>query len=107
MTTVTALLTNGAYGYPKGAARRRKATILACLHQTANTATAMAERNYANRAHSKGPSATAYIDRDGSIVRAILPGKYAAWSQGDVDHPDLTIPTVKAAVAKTMNPSLP
>jgi hypothetical protein len=48
-------------------------TILACLHQTANTATAMQERNDANRAHSIGPSATAYIDRDGSIVRAILP----------------------------------
>ena len=63
----------------------------------------MAERNYANRAHSTGPSATAYIDRDGSIVRAILPGKYAAWSQGDVDHPDLTIPTVKAAVASGVN----
>ena len=82
MNLVTALLTNGAYGYPKGAARRRKATILACLHQTANTATAMQERNYANRAHSTGPSATAYIDRDGSIVRAILPGKYAAWCAG-------------------------
>ncbi len=103
MNLVTALLTNGAYGYPKGAARRRKATILACLHQTANTATAMAERTYANRAHSKGPSATAYIDRDGSIVRAILPGRYAAWSQGDLDHPDLTIPTVKAAVASGVN----
>ena len=50
-----------------------------------------------------GPSATAYIDRDGSIVRAILPGRYAAWSQGDVDHPDLTIPTVKAAVASGVN----
>ena len=103
MNLVTALLTNGAYGYPKGAARRRQATILACLHQTANTATAIQERNYANRAHSTGPSATAYIDRDGSIVRAILPGKHAAWSQGDVDHPDLTIPTVKAAVASGVN----
>jgi hypothetical protein len=82
---VTALLTNGAYGYPRGAARRRKPVILACLHQTANRATAMQERNYANRAHSTGPSATAYIDKDGSIVRAILPGRYAAWSHGDVD----------------------
>ena len=104
MNLVTALLTNGAYGYPRGAARRRKATILACLHQTANArATAMQERNYANRAHSTGPSATAYIDRDGSIVRAILPGRHAAWSQGDLDHPDLTIPTVKAAVASGVN----
>ena len=58
MRTVTALLTNKAYGYPmRGARRRRKPTILACLHQTANAkATAMQERTYANRAGSWGPS---------------------------------------------------
>ena len=73
MTAVTALLTNQAYGYPaRGARRRRKPTILACLHQTANaTATAIGERTYANRPGSWGPSATAYIDRGGTIVRAI------------------------------------
>jgi hypothetical protein len=37
VSTVTALLTNKAYGYPtRGARRRRKPTILACLHQTTN-----------------------------------------------------------------------
>ena len=47
MRTVTALLTIKAYGYPtRGARRRRKPTILACLHQTANAkATAIQERN--------------------------------------------------------------
>jgi hypothetical protein len=61
VSTVTALLTNKAYGYPtRGARRRRKPTILACLHQTANAkATAIGERTYANRAGSPGPSATA------------------------------------------------
>jgi hypothetical protein len=56
MSTITALLTNKAYGYPtRGARRRRKPTILACLHQTANAkATAMQERNYANRPDSHG-----------------------------------------------------
>ena len=70
MTAITALLTNKAHGYPtRGTRRRRKPTILACLHQTSNaTATAIQERNYANRAGSWGPSATAYIDRDGTIV---------------------------------------
>jgi len=60
VTTVTALLTNKAYGYPtRGSRRRRKPTILACLHQTANAhATALQERDYANRAGSGGPSAT-------------------------------------------------
>ena len=85
MSTVTALLTNKAYGHPRRGARRlRKPTTLACLHQTANAkATAIQERNYANRTGSAGPSTTAYIDRDGSIVRAIDPTKYSAWSQGD------------------------
>ena len=96
MTTTTAPLTNKAYGYPtRGARRRRKPTILACLHQTANAkATAIQERNYANRAGSWGPSATAYIDRDGTVIRAIDPVKHAAWSQGDVAHPNTKIPTI-------------
>jgi hypothetical protein len=57
----------------------------------------MQERNYANRAGSWGPSATAYIDRDGTIVRAIDPVKYAAWSQGDVAHPNTKLPPIAAA----------
>jgi hypothetical protein len=98
MSTVTALLTNKAYGYPtRGARRRREPTILACLHKTASAkATAMQERNYANRAGSWGPSATAYIDRDGTVVRAIDPAKYAAWNQGDVAHPNTKLPTIAA-----------
>jgi N-acetylmuramoyl-L-alanine amidase CwlA len=105
VTTITALLTNKAYGYPtRGAKRRRKPTILACLHQTANAkATAVEERAYANRAGSPGPSATAYVDRDGTVVRAIDPAKYAAWSQGDVAHPNTKIPTIAAAVASGLN----
>ena len=50
-----------------------------------------------------GPSATAYIDRDGTIVRAIDPAKYAAWSQGDVAHPNTKLPTIAAAVASGVN----
>ena len=105
MTTITALLTNKAYSYPtRGATRRRKATILACLHQTANAkATAIQERNHANRADSHGPSATAYVDSDGTIVRAIDPAKYAAWSQGDVAYPNTKLPTIAAAVASGVN----
>jgi LysM repeat protein len=105
MKVVTALLTNKAYGYPtRGARRRRKSTILACLHQTANAkATAIQERNYANRPDSHGPSATAYIDRDGTVVRAIDPAKYAAWSQGDVADPNTKLPTIAAAVASGVN----
>ena len=105
MRTITALLTNKAYGYPtRGARRRRKPTILACLHQTANArATALQERNYANRTNSWGPSATAYVDRDGTIVRAIDPARYAAWGQGDVAAPNTKLPTIAAAVASGVN----
>ena len=105
MTAITALLTNKAYGYPtRGARRRRKPTILACLHQTSNaTATAIGERSYANLAGSGGPSATADVDRDGTIIRAIDPVAYAAWSQGDVATPNTKIPTVAAAVASGVN----
>lgn len=105
MKTITALLTNKAYGYPtRGARRRRKPTIVACLHQTANAkASAIQERNYANRAGSRGPSATAYIDRDGTVIRAIDPARYAAWCQGDVAKPRLRIPTIAAAVASGVN----
>ncbi len=90
MSTISALLTNKAYGYPtRGAPRRRKPTVLAVLHQTANAkAGPMDERNYANRAGSMGPSATAYVGRDGTVVRAIDRARFAAWSQGDVAHPD-------------------
>ncbi len=87
---ITAPLTNKAYGYPtRGAQRRRKPTVLAVLHQTANAkAGPMDERDYANRAGSMGPSATAYVGKDGTVVRAVDPARYAAWSQGDVAHPD-------------------
>ena len=98
MNIVSAPLTNGAYGFPQGKVRRRKPTILACLHQTAGTASALAERRYANRADSRGPSATAYVDKDGTIVRAVDPVKYAAWSQGGVRNPDRTIPSVNIAM---------
>ncbi len=86
---IAALLTDKAYGYPtRGAARRRKPTVLAVLHQTANAnAGPVDERDYANRARSMGPSATAYVGRDGTVVRAVDPARFAAWSQGDVAHP--------------------
>lgn len=63
----------------------------------------MQERTYANRAGSWGPSATAYIDRDGTVIRAIDPVKYAAWSRGDVAHPNTKLPTIAAAVASGVN----
>ena len=108
MTTVTAHLTNKAYGFPtRGAGRRVKAPILACIHITGNRRTAANpdrhqaardERNYANRAGSNGPSAHYYVARDGWAIEAIDATKYAAWSNGDVDSPN----TANAGVAKVL-----
>lgn len=36
-------------------------------------------------------------------MRAIDPVKYAAWSQGDVAHPNTKLPTIVAAVASGVN----
>ena len=85
VTTTTALLTNKAYGYPtRGApvvAGSRRSS--ACLHQTANAkATAMQERNHANRTGSWGPSATAYIVVTGTVVRADRSGEVRGLEPG-------------------------
>jgi LysM repeat protein len=108
VTTVTALLTNKAYGFPtRGARRRVTAPILACIHITGNRRTAANpdrrqaardERNYANRAGSIGPSAHYYVARDGWAIEAIDPTKYAAWSNGDIASPN----TANAGIAKVL-----
>ena len=92
-------LTNQAFGFPRGAKRRLTPYVLGVVHQTSNaTANAQNERDYANRPASPGPSATYYIDRDGSVIEAVDAG-YASWSSGDVRAPDLSISTVAQMVA--------
>ena len=106
------LLTNTAYGYPRGASRRVKPKLLACVHITGNPNEpadehAQAERNYANRPDSQGPSAHDYINRDGSLVHAIETD-YAAWSNGKLDAPNTALPlvqTVLSMVADGYNPN--
>ncbi|MGK2851897.1 MAG: N-acetylmuramoyl-L-alanine amidase [Candidatus Limnocylindrales bacterium] len=108
MTTVTAPLTNKAYGFPtRGARRRVKAPTLACIHITGNRRTAanpdrhqaaLDERTYANRGGSNGPSAHYYVARDGWAVEAVDPATYAAWSNGDVASPN----TANAGIAKVL-----
>ena len=118
MTTVTAHLTNKAYGYPtRGTGRRIKAPVLACIHITGNRRTAANpdrhqaardERSYANRAGSNGPSAHYYVARDGWAIEAIDPANYAAWSNGDVAGPNTTnagVAKVLALRAKGYNPN--
>lgn len=112
-------LTNNAYGgyggRPRGSTRRIKPMLLMCVHITDGDETSgnltthnRNERDYANRAGSDGPSAHDYIAQDGSVIRAIDPAKYCAWSNGDLMSPNtaLTITkTVLAQKAKGYNPN--
>lgn len=108
------LLTNSAFGYPRGEVRRVEPIALACVHVTANPqsppATAEQERNHANRANSNGPSAHVYVDRAdpyGASVQAIEP-VYAAWSNGALRSPRVAVPGVQAVVdlaASGLNPN--
>lgn len=99
--TITALLTNKAFGNyggrERGTTRRVTPKALLCIHITGNenVPSAMDERNYANRVGSNGPSAHDYIDRDGKVVHAIDERYYAAWSNGDVNAPNTTLDLVK------------
>lgn len=110
-------LTNNAYGNYGGRApgtiRRVKPKLLLCIHVTDGDETAanrsthnLAERNYANRPGSGGPSAHDYIAQDGNAIHAIDPEKFAAWSNGDLKSPNASLPIVKtilAEVAKGFN----
>ena len=86
-------LTNKAYGFPtRGATRRITPHVLAVVHITGNpnnvgSSAADNERDYANRIGSNGPSAHYYLNRDGSGVHTIDEKRFAAWSNGDLDHP--------------------
>ena len=117
VTTLVSPLTNGAYGFPRGAVRRVTPIALAAIHITGNDSTAgmtdlhkaaQNERQYANRPGSPGPSAHYYIARDGWAIEAIDPTKYAAWSNGDVSNPHTANPGVAcvlAMAAKGSNPN--
>lgn len=109
----SAPLTNKQYGNygnrPAGSTRRIKPMLLMCVHITANMGDAKAQRDYAN-SHTGGPSAHDYINRDGSVVSAIDPAQFAAWSNGDLTQPDKKnapdlVATILAQKAKGYNPN--
>lgn len=100
-------LTNKAYGFPRGSARRVAPVALVCVHITGNKRTAaytdsrqaaLDEWGYANRAGSDGPSAHLYIARDGWAIEAI-DNRYAAWSNGDVLVPNTDNPGIRRVLA--------
>lgn len=102
-------LTNKAYGFPsRGSFRRIEPVALACIHITGNSRTAAytdqhaaakAERDYANRTGSDGPSAHYYVARDGWDIQAVDPIRHAAWSNGDVLSPTTTNTGIRRVLA--------
>lgn len=112
MTVTEKLLTNGAYGYPRGRARDHTPHILAVVHQTATTpydGQAMALRNTRNRAGYVGNTATYYVDQDGDAVHAVDGTKYASWGSAPekISYVDgsATMATVKRHFASGQNPN--
>lgn len=102
MATVTDdFLTNDAYGFPRGQARRISPRVVAVVHITANMGDAQAQRDYANRAGSNGPSAHFYVNRDGSAIHALDEMRFAAWSNGDLKSPKIDNAGIRYLVALT------
>lgn len=89
------------WGFPTiHAPRRVKPTILLVCHQTGNgrLPSAEGEAAFSNRDGSSA-SFTFVTNRDGSVVQCLDPVTQVAWTNGDVNQPNLSLPTVKAAVA--------
>lgn len=106
MAYKTQLLTNDAYGFPRGKMRRIKPVVLAVIHQTGNSSNlgltaADNEQHYANRVGSGGPSAHLYLGRSAAAdsVWALSFMSYAAWSNGDLVNPVVTNPGVAKLIA--------
>ncbi len=96
-------------GNPNGSPRRIRPMLLACIHVTDNTATAQQERDNVNRpANSTLRSAHDYVNQDGSVVAAINPVRFCAWSNGDIKSPNTALALVKTVLterAKGFNPN--
>jgi hypothetical protein len=108
-------LANRAWGFPRGATTRRtKPWVLIAIHITGNKNTASmpvgigkgsgtwAEVQYMARRrpdNDLGNSAHDYIARDGSVL-ACIPTAIAAWNNGQLNHPNLKLSSVREIVER-------
>lgn len=101
MKLVKKLLTNDAYGFPRGSKKRRAAAQVFVIHITGNAKNlgpdaAKNERDYANRSNGSGPSATYYVNRPDAkgeveVIQA-LELAWAPWTNGDLHNPQVSKP---------------
>lgn len=105
-------LRNRAYGFPRGEKRRRKPTIIACVHISGNKNTARmkvgigpgtgtrAEVDYMARpGNPGGNSAHSYVARNGDMLDCIPWREYAAWNNGRVQRPNTRLTAIKRIIA--------
>lgn len=106
-------LDNRAYGFPRGATRRRNPTILACVHISGNRNTARmpvgigagtgtrAEVTYMARpGNPGGNSAHSYVARNGDMLDCIPWDRYAAWNNGKLARPNTALASVRRIVER-------
>lgn len=108
-------LANKAWGFPRGATERKvKPWVLMCIHITGNRNTAAmpvgigkgsgtwAEVQYMARRRTAadiGNSAHDYIARDGTVL-ACIPTSIAAWNNGQLNRPNMTLDSVREIVER-------
>jgi hypothetical protein len=110
------LLDNGAYGFPRGALRRRTPWVLMCLHISGNLNTASGtagvepgsgtyaevsymarNRNWGSANPDYGNSAHDYVARNGEAL-ACITTNYAAWNNGGINTPNTTLASINSIV---------
>lgn len=95
-------LLHGNFGYPyRGSGRRLRPSVLAVVHITGNSRlpSALAEAQYSARDGS-GASFTFVVNRNGTIVQCLHPETQTPWTNGDLNNPNRTIPTVNDMVIR-------
>lgn len=106
-------LDNRAYGFPRGEKRRRRPTVIACIHISGNRNTARmpvgigpgtgtrAEVSYMARpGNPGGNSAHSYVARNGDMLDCIPWDDYAAWNNGGLFRPNTSLASVRRIVAR-------
>lgn len=95
------------WGYPQGKPRSVKPTILAVIHITANPgdpiATAEGELAWRINDTDNQNSATAFINRDGSLWQGLLPTTQVSWANGWVRSWDTNNARIDAAARSGYN----
>lgn len=96
---------HGNCGFPtRGAPRRIIPTIHGVIHITGNSnlPSALAEVKFSARVGS-GASFPFAVNRNGTVVQAFDPFRFAPWTNGDLNNPDMSNPHIAQLVRQGIN----